>query len=369
VKPSDYPGAEAYYRDCLSIPLYPTLSSSDQDRVVDALRTAVEAVGARRARGGRSACGGPTPAPGGHQARCAALARALRALGARTLTVLPTGVAPTPGTGAVLRVRARRGSRGAPLDTLLDLRADRFVVDAYGASPRATARLRRRAPLWRPLDLPKRRAGADGVWSAMPLPRGAAADVPPRARLFGPRYAPVLPSPARRRGRSDAVVVSLGAEDPRGMTVPLARALSDAGRRVVAVVGPGVARRGAVLRDLARLPRVTAADGRRGLGRWLAGAEAAVLPPSQSALEGLRLGVAVVAVPTAASQRSAFRWLTTSGLALAPRGRGDAVRRVVSAIAFLRAHPALARGLRASALRAFDGRGAERVARAILGAR
>jgi len=37
----DFPQAEAYYRSCVSLPLYPTLSETEQDRVVDVLRSAL----------------------------------------------------------------------------------------------------------------------------------------------------------------------------------------------------------------------------------------------------------------------------------------------------------------------------------------
>jgi UDP-4-amino-4,6-dideoxy-N-acetyl-beta-L-altrosamine transaminase len=40
-KPGDFPAAEAYYRGALSLPLYPTLTQEDQDRVIASLATAV----------------------------------------------------------------------------------------------------------------------------------------------------------------------------------------------------------------------------------------------------------------------------------------------------------------------------------------
>ncbi|MNJ47832.1 UDP-4-amino-4-deoxy-L-arabinose--oxoglutarate aminotransferase [compost metagenome] len=35
--PADYPGAQAYYRQAISLPLFPALSSAEQDKVVEAL--------------------------------------------------------------------------------------------------------------------------------------------------------------------------------------------------------------------------------------------------------------------------------------------------------------------------------------------
>jgi len=39
--PGDFPAAEAYYAEAISLPMYPTLSESEQDRVVQALREAL----------------------------------------------------------------------------------------------------------------------------------------------------------------------------------------------------------------------------------------------------------------------------------------------------------------------------------------
>lgn len=41
-KPGDFPVAEAYYRSCLSIPLYPRMTDDDVERVIDAVREIAE---------------------------------------------------------------------------------------------------------------------------------------------------------------------------------------------------------------------------------------------------------------------------------------------------------------------------------------
>jgi UDP-4-amino-4,6-dideoxy-N-acetyl-beta-L-altrosamine transaminase len=41
-KPGDFPEAEAYYREAISLPMYPTLSESQQDQVIHALREALQ---------------------------------------------------------------------------------------------------------------------------------------------------------------------------------------------------------------------------------------------------------------------------------------------------------------------------------------
>jgi dTDP-4-amino-4,6-dideoxygalactose transaminase len=40
-KPGDFPEAEQYYREAISIPMYATLTNSEQDEVVSALREAM----------------------------------------------------------------------------------------------------------------------------------------------------------------------------------------------------------------------------------------------------------------------------------------------------------------------------------------
>jgi len=47
VDPSQFPGAEAYYEGCLSIPLFPTMTDADQERIVDAFGRAVAGAGGR----------------------------------------------------------------------------------------------------------------------------------------------------------------------------------------------------------------------------------------------------------------------------------------------------------------------------------
>jgi UDP-4-amino-4,6-dideoxy-N-acetyl-beta-L-altrosamine transaminase len=41
-KPGDYPQAEQYYREAISIPMHPTLTDAEQDFVIEALREAIE---------------------------------------------------------------------------------------------------------------------------------------------------------------------------------------------------------------------------------------------------------------------------------------------------------------------------------------
>jgi dTDP-4-amino-4,6-dideoxygalactose transaminase len=41
-RPGDYPEAERYYAEAMTMPMFPTLAGSQQDRVVDALREALQ---------------------------------------------------------------------------------------------------------------------------------------------------------------------------------------------------------------------------------------------------------------------------------------------------------------------------------------
>ena len=315
----------------------------------------------------------PDAGPGcgrGHVARCAALAAALRARGARTATWLPKGEPPERSTGTVLRSVASARAGGAGAREMLRRTSDAWVVDSYrlGASDRSA--LQRHAPLWVPLDRPAARARADGVFAPYAHPRGTARDVDAARRLFGPRFA-VLPGdgPPERRSRDDGrVLVSFGAEDHLGLTVPVATAIARDGVRVLAVLGGGVADRGARLRELRRLaPLVETADGRHGLRRLFGRADSAVLAPGQSLWEALRGGLAVVIVETAPNQRAARRWARANGVALdAGVASAATAGRMVGLLRRLRRDPRGTRAMVRRARRLLDGRGADRVARAIL---
>jgi UDP-2,4-diacetamido-2,4,6-trideoxy-beta-L-altropyranose hydrolase len=313
----------------------------------------------------------PDAGPGcgrGHVARCAALSAALRRLGASTLTLLPDSERAFGRGERVRRFPGASATGGPTARELLGLRPTAWVVDSYRLSARSLQPLRAVAPLWRPMDEPSARADADGTWAPVDHPRSAAKDVVPRRRLFGARYA-LLPQGLRpaRHAKGTRVVVSFGAEDLREMTLPVARAIAADGWDVTAVVGPGVRGRMRVLRDLAALEHVTPRDGRKGLLPLLRRCEWAVLPPSQSMWEALRLGLAVALVETAPNQRAGRRWARKTGAALDCGTAGSArAARGAAALGGRRDDAARAAALRRRAARVVDGRGAARVAAAIL---
>jgi spore coat polysaccharide biosynthesis predicted glycosyltransferase SpsG len=147
----------------------------------------------------------------------------------------------------------------------------------------------------------------------------------------------------------------------------VARGLAANGWIVTAVVGPGVRRRAHLLAALAATRSVTAADGGRGLIPLLRRCGWAVLPPSQSMWEALRLGVPVVLVETASNQRATRRWARKARVAVDCGLAGPAAaRRVVSALGRLRSDRRRAGALCRRAARTVDGQGAARVAKAIL---
>jgi spore coat polysaccharide biosynthesis predicted glycosyltransferase SpsG len=252
---------------------------------------------------------------------------------------------------------------------MLTYRPAAWVVDTYRLRSRTLQPLRGIAPLWSPMDLPMRRADADGVWAPLAHPGSAARDVPDRRRLFGPRYA-LLPMEMRRAtsaGRGSRVVVSFGAEDRGSMTLPVARRLAENGWYVTAVVGPGVRKRAWLLASLEAIRHVTPADGRRGLVPVLRRCGWAVLPPSQSMWEALSMGVPVLLVETASNQRATRRWARKTGVAVDGGTAGPAAAgRVASALGRLRSDSRRVATLRRRAVRSVDGRGAMRVAKAIL---
>jgi len=226
------------------------------------------------------------------------------------------------------------------------------------------------APIWMPVDVPRRTTGADGAWAPLPHPRGTASDVKARNRLFGPAYAILPPNlgVAPNAGRGTCAVVSFGSEDHRHLTLPVVRRLVDAGWHVLAVVGAGMLRREQIVRRLLAVgPGVRVVDGRRGLVPSLRRAGWAVLAPGQSMWEALGLGLPTVLVETARNQAPGRAWACRAGLA-ADGGRAALATpgRVATALARLAASPEWVSRMRTRALGTLDGRGAERIARAIL---
>jgi UDP-2,4-diacetamido-2,4,6-trideoxy-beta-L-altropyranose hydrolase len=305
----------------------------------------------------------------GHVARCVALASAIRRRGGRTLTLLPHRERAPRVAGAVRRYDARESSARVAA-RLTALRPAAWVVDSYRWTSRDLRPLRRVAPVWVSLDLAAPAAGADGAFAATPHPRGTAADVAPERRLFGPEYFLLPPRLGRAAsaGIGDRVAVSFGDGDPRGLTVPVARRLLDGGWRVLAVVGGGVRDRDRVIAELSALGgRVSSLDGRAGLLPVLRRAGWAVLPASQSMGEALALGLPVVVVETATNQSALRRWARRSAVAVdAGRADAGAPARIALALSKLSRSPRRVVALRRRASRAVDGRGALRVARAVL---
>lgn len=57
----DFPGAEAYYASCISLPMFPSLTDADVDRVVATLRDALASIALPRRRNPSATCAGDLP--------------------------------------------------------------------------------------------------------------------------------------------------------------------------------------------------------------------------------------------------------------------------------------------------------------------
>ncbi len=162
----------------------------------------------------------------------------------------------------------------------------------------------------------------------------------------------------RRAEAAGGILVGMGGSDPQGLTVPLSRALADAGLRVAAGLGPGYS--GQRPPDAIRRVEPDA------FLETLASARALVTAYGHTLLEAAYLGVPAVAVVLRPDQVSHALAFGDHGTAVVLDGsHGVRVEDVVAAVVSLLNDPQRygAMAERGSAL--VDGRGAQRVARAI----
>lgn len=163
------------------------------------------------------------------------------------------------------------------------------------------------------------------------------------------------------------VLVSLGGGSRRGLTSAVVAELS---RRepqleiLVTQAGPWATRHGGA----ARVTRVDASDG---LAPWLARVDVAIVGGGLSLYEAVAAGVPTVAVPVVPAQRPtirgfAARRLTADAGVAGPATLGALARRVGDRFDRLAADAEGRRHVRQAGPRAVDGRGAQRVARAIV---
>ena len=295
----------------------------------------------------------------GHLSRCAAVAAALAARGARAvLATRPELAASVPDAPWEVEPLA-----GGVAGILLGRRARWLVVDSYDVGAGELRALRATGAGVALLDdeVTPRTVEADLVIN--PNLGVAPEEVvarPGGTALVGPRYVPLHPAFAAH-GRVEVraaplgrVLVVLGGADTMGLGGRMARELAGilpASARVVVVRGPLAPPSGADEEIGPLRPRELAAE--------MARADLAVATPSTVFFELATLGVPAALVQTAANQ---------GRTAAALRARGFPVVAAGQSLAFAFAgpggldSPAVRRQLAREAAALVDGRGAERIA-------
>ncbi|MBQ1543027.1 MAG: UDP-2,4-diacetamido-2,4,6-trideoxy-beta-L-altropyranose hydrolase [Caulobacteraceae bacterium] len=334
---------------------------------------------------------------GGHLMRCRTLAEALRARGARTDFVVPSGAAAIaasvlgggweragPGREAPLvRVAAPGEDLATSAAAFADaIPADALVFDGYALAAADETRAARGRPVLALDDLADRPHACDllvdsGLGRAA---RDYAGLVPDGATvLAGPGYAPIREDFARARpaalarreaaGPVSTVLVSLGLTDLGGVSGRVARTLAPllGPARMVVALGGGAP-------SLAALEAMAAADARLDLrvdapdmAALCAEADIAVGAGGGSAWERATLGLPALTLVLADNQRRGAERMAAAGATL-PLAIDDPDFETVLARSFRRltGEPALRRGLAARSAALCDGLGAGRVAEALL---
>jgi UDP-2,4-diacetamido-2,4,6-trideoxy-beta-L-altropyranose hydrolase len=309
----------------------------------------------------------------GHQMRCLALAEELSAQGSSIAlaarSVLPTTEAAWRTVGAEVRIEAALDH----LRVARELGATFAVVDDYSLDASVEARLR-----FAGMDV----LALDDRYDphvAATLVLNPAADVRERyplatasltrapTVLYGLCFASVRATFRQAIGDdvppTHEVLVTLGATDPGGFTLPLVQALREAGLPVVVTAPSGAHERIAALAATGARVAIgvdLASIARRGL--------VAVSASSTSALELASVGAAVVLVGTADNQRPTWDALLSEAAAHAGAFHEDRAldtAAVTRAVCALRSNIELASALGERARRVVDGGGAARVVRAM----
>lgn len=301
----------------------------------------------------------------GHFKRCAALADALGVRGVAVEALVSsapgadlTAVAPS------LRVTPLEwwDALGRVLDAVAGRVVDAFVVDSYHADRSLLLGLRRVAPVVLIDDLAEGPLPVDavvnGAWHAERL----AYQVPPDALLLlGPRHALLDAAfAADAAPRAPAVVarvlVTLGGATPAAEVAEAGRAVRTALPRAVIDVAGGLA-----AHELATLTDMTVHRPVSSLRALLARADLAVTAAGMTLYECLATATPSVALCLADNQRPNIEHLGAAGL-IVPADRGT----LASTVSRVAEDRGLRERLSAGGRRAVDGRGAERVADAIV---
>lgn len=252
-----------------------------------------------------------------------------------------------------------------------------LVADSYRLWPAWFETLRREAPA-----LPVYAVDDLGEKAGMPvhgfLSFGLGADerrYAPEARadsLVGAAYTPLRPEFRHRRERphfSGRVLVLMGGSDPERQTERAVRALRGVAevRHLDVVLGPLFGPDTAVRRAAAGDPRVRLHVAPKGLPQLMAAADVAVSASGMAATELAALGVPAVLLALAENQRANGEGARRLGTALylGPYRRVSEVA-LAGAVSRLLKDAAMRGRLSAAGRAALDGRGAERLADALL---
>jgi UDP-2,4-diacetamido-2,4,6-trideoxy-beta-L-altropyranose hydrolase len=299
----------------------------------------------------------------GHLRRTQALAAVLRGRGA-AVRFLVDGEADTAGL-ATDRLAWTRDS-GLACAALAESRPEAVVVDSYGATPALIERLRTVTGCVVVIDdLADRDLPAhlvvNGAFHATQLPyRGA----PDTRFLLGPEYALLDPvfavePPRRPRAPLRRVLVTLGGDTPGARLEATVAAVRRAGPEAAIDVAVGPYSTGAVTAG----EGVTVHRGLVSLRALILAADLAVTGGGMTLYECLASETPVVGVCLADNQRANIEGLSRAGVILESQPSLEA------AIRRLAGDPAQRRAMGVGGRTLVDGRGAERVADAIVRAR
>jgi UDP-2,4-diacetamido-2,4,6-trideoxy-beta-L-altropyranose hydrolase len=161
-----------------------------------------------------------------------------------------------------------------------------------------------------------------------------------------------------RSASTSGVLVAMGGSDPHGLTVPLSRALSEMGLQVSAALGPGYSGE----EPPAGITRV----GPDRFLHTLAAARLLITAYGHTLLEAAYLGVPAVAAVLHADQVIHARAFGANGTAaILDAWQGAGIEEVATAAVTLLNDPPRYEAMAARGPALIDGRGAQRVARAI----
>jgi UDP-2,4-diacetamido-2,4,6-trideoxy-beta-L-altropyranose hydrolase len=338
----------------------------------------------------------------GHAMRCLTLARALKARGDEVAFVSRTAAAGDlsdaieRGGFPVERLAARKATSNRPPEAPLDDwqadaddtiaaiasrygRADWIVVDHYGLDARWQSRVRQAADHVMAIDDLANRCHACDVLLDQNLhaeAKGYDALVPSDARrLLGPRYALLRGAFGEARAQAQVrdgavrcLLVFFGGVDRDNGTAKSLEAVAALGRRdlqVDVILGAASPHLADVRARCAEIGATLHHDPAN-VAALLAGADLAIGATGAVSWERCCVGLPAIVMSLAANQEPVARALADEGVALY-LGRSESVTSaaIASALERLLGEPDSLRAMSVAALRLVDGRGIERVVRAL----